>query len=87
MCLGIPMQIKQINGYSALCEARGIEREASLLLMLEDDLKIGDYVMISIGNIISKIDEKDAQVAWDLYDEMFAVLDSSGEKSSTWTVP
>jgi len=83
MCLGIPMQIKQINGYSALCEARGIEREASLLLMLEDDLKIGDYVMISIGNIISKIDEKDAQVAWDLYDEMFAVLDSSGEKSST----
>ncbi len=63
------MQIKQINGYSALCEARGIEREASLLLMLEDDLKIGDYVMISIGNIISKIDEKDAQVAWDLYDE------------------
>ena len=83
MCLGIPMQIKQINGYSALCVARGIEREASLLLMLEDDLKIGDYVMISIGNIISKIDQKDALIAWELYDEMFAILDSSGEKPST----
>ena len=83
MCLGIPMQIKQINGYSALCEARGIEREASLLLMLEDDLKIGDYVMISVGNIISKIDQKDAQIAWELYDEMFATLDSATKNSST----
>jgi len=77
------MQIKQINGYSALCEARGIEREASLLLMLEDDLKIGDYVMISVGNIISKIDQKDAQIAWELYDEMFATLDSATKNSST----
>ncbi len=77
MCLGIPMQIKQINGYSALCEARGIEREASLLLMLEDKLQIGDYVMISVGNIITKIDEQDALIAWELYDEMFATLDSS----------
>jgi len=71
------MQIKQINGYSALCEARGIEREASLLLMLEDKLQVGDYVMISVGNIISKIDEQDALIAWELYDEMFATLDSS----------
>ncbi|MBT3205546.1 MAG: HypC/HybG/HupF family hydrogenase formation chaperone [Gammaproteobacteria bacterium] len=77
MCLGIPMQIKQINGYSALCEARGIKRKASLLLMLEDNLQTGDYVMISVGNIISKIDKKDAQIAWDLYDEMFATLDSN----------
>ncbi|MCP4075639.1 MAG: HypC/HybG/HupF family hydrogenase formation chaperone [Gammaproteobacteria bacterium] len=83
MCLGIPMQIKQINGYSALCEARGIEREASLLSMLEDNLQIGDYVMISVGNIISRIDKKDAMIAWDLYDEMFATIDSSTNHSST----
>ncbi len=76
MCLGIPMQIIEINGYSAVCEARGIEREASLLLMLDDNLKIGDYVMISVGNIISRIDKDEAEIAWKLYDEIFATLDT-----------
>jgi hydrogenase expression/formation protein HypC len=77
MCLGIPMQIKRINGISALCEARGVEREASLLLMMEDDLKVGEYVMISMGNIISRIDQQEAQKAWALYDEMFEIIDNT----------
>lgn len=76
MCLGIPMQIKKINGYNALCEARGIERNASLLMMMDQDLKVGDFVMISVGNIISKIDEHEAEQAWALYDEMFAIIDN-----------
>lgn len=73
MCLGIPMQIKKINGYSARCEARGVEREASLLLMLEDGLQTGDFVMISLGNIISKITQQEALEAWALYDEIFSL--------------
>lgn len=78
MCLGIPMQIKQINGISALCEAKGIQREASLLLMMEDDLQVGEYVMISMGNVISRINEQEAAEAWALYDEMFQIIDQSG---------
>ena len=70
------MQIVKINGLSAVCEARGIEREASLLMMLDDNLQVGDYVMISVGNIISRIDEEEAQAAWALYDEMFERLDN-----------
>ena len=76
MCLGIPMQIKKLNGYSALCEARGVQRDASLLMMMDQDLKVGDYVMISVGNIISKIDEQEAEKAWALYDEMFDIIDN-----------
>ena len=30
MCLGVPMRIIEINGFNARCEARGIERKASL---------------------------------------------------------
>ena len=82
MCLGIPMQIKQIDGFSARCEARGIERDASLLMMLDEGLKVGDYVMISVGNIISKIDEQQALEAWALYDEMFARIDAQADNSS-----
>lgn len=70
------MQIKQINGYSARCEARGIERDASLLMMLDQDLRVGDYVMISVGNVVARIDEQEAQMAWSLYDEIFNAIDN-----------
>ncbi len=70
------MQIKQINGYSARCEARGIERDASLLMMLDQQLRVGDYVMISIGNVVARIDQEEAEKAWSLYDEMFSAIDN-----------
>ncbi len=77
MCLGIPMQITQINDYSVRCEARGVERDASLMMMLDQDLQVGDYVMISVGNVVARIDEEEARKAWELYDEMFTAIDSS----------
>ena len=33
MCLGIPMQIRSIDGLLARCEAKGVEREANLLML------------------------------------------------------
>jgi len=71
MCLGVPMRIIEINGYNARCEARGIERKASLFLLQHEDLQVGDLVMIHVGNAIQKMTEEDAQTAWDLFDEIF----------------
>ena len=76
MCLGVPMRIMEINGYSARCEARGIERKASLFLLQHEDLQVGDLVMIHVGNAIQKMTEEDAQSAWDLYDEIFEAEDA-----------
>jgi len=64
------MRIMEINGFSARCEARGIERKASLFLLQHEDLQVGDLVMIHVGNAIQKMTEEDAQTAWDLYDEI-----------------
>jgi hydrogenase expression/formation protein HypC len=76
MCLGVPMRIMEINGFSARCEARGIERKASLFLLQHEDLQVGDLVMIHVGNAIQKMTEEDAQSAWDLYDEIFEAEDA-----------
>ena len=70
MCLGVPMRIKEIEGYTARCEARGIERTASLFLLQHEDLRVGDLVMIHVGNAIQKMTEEEAKSAWDLYDEI-----------------
>jgi len=71
MCLGVPMRIIEIDGFAARCEARGIERKASLFLLQHEQLQVGDMVMIHVGNAIQKMTEEDAQTTWDLFDEMF----------------
>ena len=73
MCLGVPMRIVEINGYTARCEARGIERKASLFLLQHEQLAVGDLVMIHVGNAIQKMSEEEASSAWEVYDEMLAL--------------
>jgi len=70
MCLGIPMQIKAIDGFTARCEAKGVERDISLFMMQHEQLNIDDYVVVHVGYAIEKISHQDAQTAWELYDQM-----------------
>ncbi len=70
MCLGIPMQIKSIEGYTARCEAKGVERDVSLFMMQEEQLNIDDFVVVHVGYAIQKISAEEAQTAWELYDQM-----------------
>lgn len=73
MCLGIPMQIKSIDGSIARCEAKGIGRDVSLFMMQEDPLDVGDFVVVHVGYAIQKVSPQEAQTAWELYDQMLAV--------------
>ncbi len=77
MCLGIPMQIKQIDGFNARCEAKGVEREVSLFMLQHEPLEDGDYVIVHVGYAIQKVSPEEAATAWKIYDEMLA-LESSG---------
>ena len=70
MCLGIPMQIKSIDGYTARCEAKGVERDVSLFMMQEDPLEVDDFVVVHVGYAIQKISAEEAQTAWEMYDQM-----------------
>ena len=72
MCLGIPMQIKAIDGFTARCEAKGVGRDVSLFMMQEEDLDIDDFVVVHVGYAIQKISQQEAQTAWELYDQMLA---------------
>ena len=70
MCLGIPMQIKSIDGFTANCEAKGVERDVSLFMMQDEQLNIDDFVVVHVGYAIQKISPQEAQTAWELYDQM-----------------
>lgn len=58
MCIAIPSKIVKIENNMATIDVDGAKREASLLLL--DDPKIGDYVIVHAGFAIHKIDEADA---------------------------
>ena len=77
MCLGIPMQIKQIDGFNARCEAKGVERDVSLFMLQHEPLEDGDYVIVHVGYAIQRVSPEEAATAWEIYDEMLA-LESSG---------
>jgi len=72
MCLGIPMQIVNIDGFTAHCEAKGVTRDVNIFLIQDQDLVAGDYVLVHVGYAIQKISEAHARSAWELYDEMLA---------------
>jgi hydrogenase expression/formation protein HypC len=72
MCLGIPMQIKSIEGFVANCEAKGVHREVSLFMLQDEDFQVDDYVVVHVGYAIQKISQQEAQTAWELYDQMLA---------------
>ena len=72
MCLGIPMQIKRIDGFAAQCEAKGVQRDVSLFMLQHEELAPGDFVVVHVGYAIQKVSEQEAASAWELYDEMIA---------------
>lgn len=72
MCFGIPMQVTSIDGFTARCEAKGVEREASLFMLQHEEVSVGDYVVVHLGHVINKVTAEEAAAAWEVYDEMLA---------------
>ena len=71
MCLAIPSKVIEINKDTniALVDTMGVRREASLDLM-RDDVQIGEFVLLHIGYVMSKIDEESARESLKIYDEI-----------------
>ncbi len=58
MCLAVPSKIIEINDAVAKVEVDGVVRDASIMLL--EDVKLGDYVIVHAGFAISKLDEEAA---------------------------
>lgn len=59
MCLAIPSMIVKIEDEMATIDVGGVKRKASLLLV--EDARVGDYVIVHAGFAIRKIDEEVAR--------------------------
>jgi hydrogenase expression/formation protein HypC len=64
------MQIVAVDGFTARCQAKGIERDVSLFMLQDEPLASGDYVMVHVGYAIQKVSEQDARSSWELFDQI-----------------
>jgi len=84
MCLSIPSKVVEIDKEQniATVDTMGIKREASLDLMAEGDVKLGDYVLLHIGFIMNKIDEEDALASIETYKEIISLMDEEDRQKA-----
>jgi len=84
MCLSIPSKIVKIDKEMnvATVDTMGVKRDASLDLMSEEGLKIGDYVLLHIGFVMNKIDEADALDSLELYKEIIEAMDEEDRQKA-----
>ena len=59
----------------ATIDVEGVQREASLLLL--EDARVGDYVIVHAGFAISKLDEAAARETLDLLREAISAVERS----------
>ena len=69
MCLAIPSEIIEIKDKMATIDLAGVRREVSLLL-LPEEVSIGEFVLVHAGFAIHKIDREAAEETLKLIEEI-----------------
>jgi len=64
------MQVKSVDGFTAHCEAKGVQRDVSLFMLQHEEVAEGDFVVVHVGYAIQKVTREEAETAWEIYDEM-----------------
>ena len=76
MCLAIPSRVLDIRAGVASVECFGVRRDVSLLL-LEQDIAVGDYLLVQAGGYAyERVEEARALEALALLAEVNAQLDA-----------
>ena len=87
MCLGIPGEVVEIltdRPDLARVDVCGVKRAINVGLLVEEDVRPGDWVLIHVGFALAKIDEEEARAALEFLesigqayeDEIAALRDS-----------
>lgn len=82
MCLSIPSKVVRISEDNTMCtvDTMGVQRDANLMMMEDDDIAIGDYVLLHIGFVMNKIDDDDALASIETYKEILEHMDEEDRK-------
>ena len=68
MCLSIPSKVVELDSTAntATVDTMGVKRDVGLDLMQENEVQIGDYVLLHVGFVMNEIVRKKPYLAWRL---------------------
>lgn len=83
MCLAVPAKVLELcDNQMALVDLNGTQREISLMV-LDGEAAVGDFVLIHVGYAIEVIDEEEAQRTLQLFEEIEAFENRTGNPPGT----
>jgi hydrogenase expression/formation protein HypC len=81
MCLGIPGKVVELGDDASMpmgiVDFGGVKRE-TCLVYVDDEVSIGDYVIVHAGFAISRLDEEEANRTLELLRELGEIEDVTG---------
>jgi len=66
MCLAIPGQVIEMlpeHPHLALVDVSGVRRRVNIMMLADEAVKLGDWVLIHVGFALAKIDEQEAKAS------------------------
>ena len=83
MCLSIPSKVVKIykEKATAVVDTMGVQREVGIDF-IENEVKIGDYVLIHIGFAMNIISEEEALASIETYKEILALMDEEEKRQA-----
>lgn len=71
MCLALPARlIEKCGDDLGIVELGGVKMEISLALLDDEEIAVGDYVIVHVGYALTRLDTEEAERTLTLFDEM-----------------
>ena len=81
MCLAVPAEVIAIEDQVATCRVgEGDTTVTASLMVLDEEIKIGDYLIIHAGFAIRKLDQLEAQQTLQILRDVMAAAEEAGIK-------
>lgn len=82
MCVGIPAQVVELEPsgrHSAIVDVDGAQREVNTIMVDDEGLAVGEWVLLHVGFAMSKIDADEAADTLAFMRELGSVYDEEIE--------
>ncbi|MXW99002.1 MAG: HypC/HybG/HupF family hydrogenase formation chaperone [Acidimicrobiaceae bacterium] len=82
MCVGIPAQVVELQPsgpHTAIVDVDGAQREVNTIMVDDEPLAVGDWVLLHVGFAMSKIDAAEAAETLAFMRELGSVYDEEIE--------
>jgi len=78
MCMGVPMEVVEVDGFLARCQALGSTRDVNLMLLGDEPVKPGDHVLVHLGMAVRTLTPEEVKDLWEVMGQLEAPEDNPG---------